>query len=252
MNMQPSGKLKGIVVALLLAAWAGGAAHAQEKPDTPKPKPEATGQQEEKTSVADEIFKKKPIELFLGFKPNLAPLELPDNPPPLTVGQKYSYAFQQAEDFKAHLGNVLQAAMQQAVDAQPHYGQGWGAYAQRYGAAEADQVTSCFFIYGFFPHLLKTDPRYIRKKRGSILSRVNYAASRTLITKKDSGGLTFNTPQVLGQLFQSGISAAYYPARDRDAGQVFQNWGSSLLFNSAYNIGAEFYADIWNKVFHRN
>ena len=212
--MLPCGrKLKRTVVALLLAGCATCSAHAQEKPDAPEPKPDVAG----KTSIANEVFKKKPIEIVLGFKPNLAPLEIPDNPPPLTVSQKYSYAFQQAEDFKAHLGNVLQAAMQQALDAQPHYGQGWGPYAQRFGAAEADQVTSCFFIYGFFPHLLKTDPRYFRKKQGSIWSRVNYAAARTLVTKKDSGGLTFNTPQVLGQLFQSGISTAYYPARDRDA-----------------------------------
>jgi hypothetical protein len=167
------------------------------------------------------------------------------------VGQKYAYAFHQAEDFKAHLGNVVQSAIQQGFDAQPHYGQGWGPYAQRFGAAEADQVTSCFFIYGFFPHLFKTDPRYFRKKHGSIWSRMNYAASRTLITKKDSGGPTFNAPQVIGQLFQSGISTAYYPAQDRDAGQVFQNWGTSLLFNSGYNIAAEFYPDIWHKVLRR-
>jgi hypothetical protein len=224
---------------------------AQEKPDAPTPQPDSVARQQQKPTVAGEIFKNKPIEIVLGFKPNLAPLEHPDNAPPLTVSQKYSYAFQQAEDFKAHLGNVIQAALSQAANSQPHYGQGWGPYAQRYGAAEADQVTSCFFIYGFFPHLLKTDPRYFRKKNGSVWSRINYAASRTLVTRKDSGGLTFNTPQVVGQLFQAGISTAYYPQRDRDPGQVFQSWGLSLLYNSGYNIGAEFYSDIWHKVFRR-
>ena len=238
--------------ALLLAGGTALTVKGQEKPDAPAPKTNTDEGQEKKTSVTDQIFRKRPIEVFLGFKPNLAPLETPDNAPPLSVSQKYSYAFQQAENFKAHAGNVIQAALQQAVDAQPHYGQGWGPYAQRYGAAEADQATSCFFIYGFFPHLLRTDPRYFRKKQGSIWSRMSYAASRTLITRKDSGGSTFNTPQVVGQLFQSGISTAYYPARDRDPGQVFQSWGVSLLFNSGYNIGAEFYSDIWHKVFRRN
>ena len=243
--------MKVLARALIALGTSAVLARAQDKPDAPKPQPDAATRQQQKTSVSDEIFKKKPIEIFLGFKPNLAPLETPDNARPLMVGQKYSYAFQQAENFKAHLGNVVQAAMQQAVDAQPHYGQGWGPYARRYGAAEADQVTSCFFIYGFFPHLLKTDPRYFRKKNGSPWSRMNYAASRTLVTRKDSGGLTFNTPQVVGQLFQAGISTAYYPQRDKDPGQVFQSWGLSLLFNSGYNIGAEFYSDIWHKVFRR-
>ncbi len=195
--------------------------------------------------------KKSYFERFLGFHMNLEPFEPPDNAPPLSVKQKYAYAFHEAEDFKAHVGNVFQAAIQQGFDSQPHYGQGWGPYAQRYGAAEADQVTSCFFIYVFFPHLLKTDPRYFRRKTGSIWSRMNYAASRTLIATKDSGGSTFNTPQVLGQLFQTGISTAYYPQRDRDPGQVFQSWGLSLLLNSGYNIATEFYPDILRKVFHR-
>ncbi len=239
----------GMVVSLISVH--GSRLEAQEKPDAPAPKVGAAAPQKQKTSVSDEIFKKTPLELFLGFKPNLAPFEIPDNAPPMRTREKYAFAFHEAEDFKAHLGNVLQAAFQQGFDSQPHYGQGWGPYAQRYGAAEADQVTSCFFIYGFFPHLLKTDPRYFRKKQGSVWSRMSYAASRTLITKKDSGGLTFNTPQVAGQLFQSGISTAYYPQRDRDPGQVFQSWGLSLLFNSGYNIASEFYPDIWRKIFRR-
>jgi len=157
----------------------------------------------------------------------------------------------QAEDLKAHVGNVLQAAVQQGLDASPHYGQGWGPYAQRFGAAEADQVTSCFFIYGFLPHLAKTDPRYFRRKHGSVWSRVNYAVSRTLIARTDSGGSTFNSPQVVGQLLQGGISTAYYPEQDRTAGHVFKNWGLSLVFNSGYNVISEFYPDMLRHVFRK-
>lgn len=233
-----------------LAAWAG-FARAQEKPDAPAPKPEVVATQNQGAKSPEDRPKKSPLELFLGFRRNFAPFEVPDNAKPLNVKQKYSYAYHEAEDFKAHAWNVVQAAVQQGLDSQPHYGQGWGPFAQRYGAAEADQATSCFFIYGFFPHLLKTDPRYFRRKTGSIWSRMSYAASRTLVTRKDSGGLTFNTPQVAGQLFQTGISTAYYPERDRDAGQVFQSWGLSLLFNSGYNIASEFYPDVWHKVFRR-
>src|SRR6516165_4824928 len=74
-------KLKRIVATLLLAGCAIETARAQEKPDAPKPKPDETGQQEQKTSVAKEVFKNKPVEILLGFKPNLAPLEIPDNAP---------------------------------------------------------------------------------------------------------------------------------------------------------------------------
>jgi len=126
--------------------------------------------------------------------------------------EKYAFAFHQAEDFKAHLGNVLQAAFQQDSMPSRITGRVGTVCAEiRGGGSGSGDVV--LFIYGFFPHLLKTDPRVFSKKQGSVWSRMNYAASRTLITKKDSGRLTFNTPQVVGQLFQSGISTAYYPQR---------------------------------------
>lgn len=191
------------------------------------------------------------FERIMGVKRGLKSFETPWDAPPLTAKQKYLFALYEAEDVKAHVGNILQAGLEQAVDAEPHYGQGWGAYAQRYGASEADQATSCFFIYGLLPHLTKTDPRYFRKKTGSFWSRMSYAASRTFVTRKDSGGATFNTPQVLGQALQSGLSLAYYPPKDQGGGHAAVSWGLSLLYNSGYNIATEFYPDIWHKVFRR-
>jgi len=44
------------------------------------------------------------------------------------------------------------------------------------------------FIYGFFPHLLKTDPRYFRKKQGSVWSRMNLRGVTNADYEKDSGG----------------------------------------------------------------
>jgi hypothetical protein len=72
-----------------------------------------------------------------------------------------------------------------------------------------------------------------------------------VITRTDAGGRTFNTPQVLGQLLQQGISTAYYPERDRSASSVIEDWGINLAYNSAYNILKEFYPDFIRVVFHR-
>src|SRR6202023_4262243 len=123
----------------------------------------------------------------------------------MSVKEKYVLAWHQSVDISAHFGNAFQAALQQGSNGQPHYGQGWGPYAQRFGAAEADQVTSAFFIFGFLPHVLHDDPRYFRKGKGSVWYRIHYAAMRTVITRTDSGNPTFNMPQVFGQLFQQRI-----------------------------------------------
>jgi hypothetical protein len=190
---------------------------------------------------------------ILGFIPNFQTKnDDPANQQPLTVKQKYILELHQTVDFSAHIGNLFQAALQQAANAQPHYGQGWGPYAERFGAAEGDQVTSAFFMYGFLPSILHDDPRYFRRAKGSIISRAYYAATRTAITRKDSGDPTFNIPLVAGFLLQQSISTAYYPPEDRSAGRVFENWGTSLAFNSAYNELKEFYPDLIRLAFHRH
>jgi hypothetical protein len=190
---------------------------------------------------------------ILGFIPNFQSKDdIPENQKPLSAKEKYVLAYHQTVDFSAHIGNLFQAGLQQASNGQPHYGQGWGPYAQRFGAAEADQATSAFFIFGFLPHVLHDDPRYFRKRYGSVWSRIKYSASRTVITRTDAGNSTFNVPQVAGQLFQQAISTSYYPEVDRSASGVFQNWGVNLAYNSAYNVLKEFYPDFLRIAFHRH
>ncbi len=190
---------------------------------------------------------------ILGIIPNFQTKDdTPQNQPPLTVKEKYTLAWHQTVDISAHFGNLFQAMLQQASNGQPHYGQGWGPYAERFGAAEGDQVTSAFFIFGFLPQILHDDPRYFRKAKGSVWSRIKYSASRTVITRTDAGNATFNVPQVAGQLFQQSISTIYYPPVDRTAGRVFENWGTTLAYNSAYNVLKEFYPDFLRIVFRRH
>ena len=263
-------KIYGLPVLFLVAAASAATCAAQDKPDAPTPKqsdaPSTQSSSAEKTKAPagapsntsgqatdphaqqDENPKR-----ILGFIPNFQSKDdIPENQAPLTPREKYILAYHQTVDFSAHIGNAFQAALQQASDGQPHYGQGWGPYAQRFGAAEADQVTSAFFIFGLLPHVLKDDPRYFRKRYGSPWSRIRYAATRTVITRTDAGGRTFNTPQVLGQLLQQGISTAYYPDQDRSASGVFEDWGINLAYNSAYNILKEFYPDFLRVVSHRH
>ena len=238
-----------------------------EKPDAPAPKIASDTAAAQQSNLGQDSSQQKPTgppsnptgqqdenpKRILGFIPNFQTKDdNPGNQPPLTVKQKYVLAWHQTVDFSAHIGNLFQAALQQASDGQPHFGQGWGPYAERFGAAEGDQATSAFFIFGLLPSILHDDPRYFRKGPGhSIKSRIYYSATRTVISRKDSGEPTFNIPQVAGQLFQQSISTIYYPPEDRTVGRVFENWGTTLAYNSAYNVLKEFYPDFLHLVFHR-
>jgi hypothetical protein len=246
----------GLLLALVASA---GSAIGQDKPEAPTPKttspPESRAAREHSPwdSSSSATQQDDNPKRILGIIPNFQTTnDTPVEQEPLTVKEKYVLAWHQSVDISAHFGNAFQAALQQASNGQPHYGQGWGPYAQRFGAAEADQLTSSFFIFGFLPHVLHDDPRYFRQGRGSAWSRIRYAATRTVITRTDAGNPTFNTPQVLGQLLQQGISTSYYPQQDRTASGVFQNWGINLAYNSAYNALKEYYPDFLRVVFHRH
>jgi hypothetical protein len=247
---------------LIVVGLTAGAATclAHDKPDAPTPKQAASAQSQSGTGQAPTGPPSNPTgqqdenpKRILGIIPNFQTKDdTPQNQRPLTAKQKYALAYHQTVDISTHFGNAFQAVLQQASNTQPHYGQGWGAYAERFGAAEADQATSAFFIFGFLPHVLHDDPRYFRKAKGPVLSRLRYAATRTAITRTDAGNSTFNIPQVAGQLLQQSISTAYYPDVDRTAERVFQNWGTSLAYNSAYNVVKEFYPDFLRIAFHRH
>jgi hypothetical protein len=243
-------------------------ASANAKPDAPAPKIATDAQAAQQSTTSSNPSDQKPTgppsnptgtqddnpKRILGFIPNFQTKnDDPANQQPLTVKQKYILALHQSVDFSAHIGNAFQAALQQASNTQPHYGEGWGPYAKRFGAAEGDQATSSFFIFGFLPSILHDDPRYFRKGPSyTFWKRLTYSATRTVITRKDSGEPTFNIPQVAGQLFQQSISTIYYPPEDRTAGRVFENWATTLAYNSAYNVVKEFYPDFLHLVFHRH
>src|SRR5258707_1391378 len=230
------GKISWVAGLVLALVGGGGSAAGQDRPELPTRRTPSASQWQAAskqnpsaapglTAPQDENPKR-----IMGIIPNFkTKIDAPAGYEPMSVKEKYVLAWHQAVDFSAHFGNAFQAALQQASNGQPHYGQGWGAYAQRFGAAEADQATSSFFIFGFLPHVLHDDPRYFRQGKGSVWYRIHYAATRTVITRRDSGDPTFNTPQVLGQLLQQSISTAYYPQQDRSAGAVFQNWGVNLV-----------------------
>jgi len=178
--------------------------------------------------------------------------DIPANRHPLTTREKYILSLHQAFDISAHIGNAFQAALQQAANGQPRYGQGWDAYGERFAAAEGDQISESILIYGVLPTILHEDPRYFRQGRGSTISRIWYAVNRTVVTRTDKGTSGFNTSETLGQLMSCGISTSYYPQQDRSVSRVFSNWAVNLGSNSAYNVLSEYYPDMMRGLFGRH
>jgi len=225
-------------VVLLTLVFGGVSAFAQEKPDSPVPKdpadPPAQSIINEKDKHANDEVPKRILWIIPNF---MTANDQPENQGPLTPRQKFNIAWHQFWDMGAHVANIIQASISQAANGLPHFGQGWGAFGERYVAQEGDQFTGSMLIYGVLPDVLHQDPRYFRRGRGSAWKRIGYAASRVIIARTDSGEPTFNASQVFGQLGQAGTSMLYYPQQDRKVGGVLSGW----TINQGYNIG-------WNQL----
>jgi hypothetical protein len=110
------------------------------------------------------------------------------------------------------------AGIKQADNKLSGYGQGAAGYGKRLGAGLANGTSAGFFRTFLFASLLHEDARYFRQGSGPIRNRLEHAMIRPVVTRKDSGGRTFNWPGLLGSIAASSLSNAYYPATDRGVG----------------------------------
>jgi len=189
--------------------------------------------------IAEAQIKDEEKQKALGFIPNYYVSYVP-NAVSLTPKQKFELAWKTMIDPVTFGITGAIAGIQQAQNDFSGYGQGADGYAKRYGAAYADAAISTFIGGAVLPSLLKQDPRYFYKGSGSKKSRLLYAIANSVICKGDNGHWQANYSGILGGLAAGGISNLYYPAKDRDAGLVFQNALIGIGAAAAANVLQEF------------
>lgn len=191
---------------------------------------------------------------ILGVMPNFQTVEDPRTPyQPLHPRQKFELFVRESIDPFTFVGAGLGAGLSHLDKDDPKYGQGNGAYAERFGAAMADIATQNFFADFVLASVLHEDPRYFR--RGSeypFVKRVGYSLSRIVVTRKDSGGSTFNFAGVGGMMMGIGLSDAYYPSRSVNAPEFGSRVITSLLSAALGNLLPEFWPDVHDKLFHHH
>lgn len=218
----------------------------QSQSQTAPPDAPSTTSDQEK-----EIERQEQSQRMLGVIPNFGTTSRHDAPP-LSPGAKFHLFYKSAFD-PVELSVVgLQAAVSQAEDEFPEYGQGAAGFGKRYGSTLADEVSSGFFANYFYPVLLKEDPRYFRLGEGSITHRFGYALLQEVYCRTDKGGRSFAWSNVLGALSAGGLSNAYYPAAERGLGLTMSRSAISIGYGSLGGLVDEFYPDISHWLFHRH
>lgn len=172
--------------------------------------------------------------------------------PPLSARDKLLFPVHEELRPPSWFSTFFSSGWQQLRDTDPRYGVDSGAYGQRLGAAAIRDLSMRTFSDGVMPALLREDPRYYRKAEGSIWHRGLYAASRVLVTQRDSGASGFNNSVVVGHGMASALTMAYYPDKSANAGVVFKTWGFSLIGEAGGNLWSEFWPDTRQRFFRRH
>jgi hypothetical protein len=176
--------------------------------------------------------------------PNYLTVEDESQVKPLSWKEKFTTTSLEAFDpYEFAIVGVV-AGIRQADNAYPSFGQGMEGYAKRYGTAFADQADGNIMVGAVYPSILRTDPRYFRLGRGSFFHRFGYAFSRIFVTRKDSGGRTFNVSEFAGNATAVAVSNVYYPAADRNLSSNINDWGVQMGIDALGNELKEFWPDI--------
>jgi hypothetical protein len=164
---------------------------------------------------------------------------------PLTGAQKWELGWRETVDPFNIATAFMTAALSQAANQTPKYGEGWPAYGMRVGAAIGDSASQSVFSAGLVAWALHQDPRYFRYGPAHrIASRVGYSISRLLVCRQDSGKNAFNASNIFGMLMGIAASNAYYPAASRTGNVMLGRIGTSMTGGVTGNLMSEFWPDV--------
>jgi hypothetical protein len=231
----------GKLLATLLCAGIAGA----QAPDSPDPKTDSAAESPKVSFSRDDRH-------ILGVVPNYTAVNEPDKIyHPISAGEKFSLAAHDSFDPFNWVITGVYAAVYQAQNAYPQFGQGGQGYGKRYGATFADGAISTYMSEGVFPALLHEDPRFFRLGIGSKWKRAGYAFTRVLITRADSGATRFNTSEIAGNLGAAALGSLYYPSLNRTAAYTMDKFAVNVLSDAGFNVLREFWPDMRRKVLHK-
>lgn len=186
--------------------------------------------------IAQEQLHEEEQQRVLGILPNFYVVYAP-HAAPLTPRQKFHLSLASLVDPTTFLGSLASAGLKQADRDPKGIGQGAGGYAQRFALDYGDNAIGTMIGSALLPSLLKQDPRYFYKGKGSILSRVSYAVAATVVCKGDNGHWQPDYSRIIGDFAGAGIAELYYPAADRQSGaEIVENFGIAQATGAMENV----------------
>ena len=199
--------------------------------------------------------------------PNFLTLQGREKLPPLSSKDKFKVVALGTFDYFEYPWWGALAAISQAQNNAPGYGQGWAGYGKRYGQTAGDSMIENFLTGAVFPSILHQDPRFYQSGGSGFFKRTGYAVSRIFVTRSDAGNSQFNYSEVFGSAIAAGISTYSYHPRstfvstptnphqfvpsDRTFSNTLSTWGTQVSLDTITIVVKEFWPDIHRKLSHK-
>jgi hypothetical protein len=200
--------------------------------------------------------------------PNFLTLQQSAKLPPLTAGEKFKVVALGNFDPVQYPWWGLLSAISQAENSDPAYGQGWVAYAKRYGTTAGDSTVENFMVGAVFPSILHQDPRFYQSSPGGCVHRAGYAITRIFVTRTDSGKSQFNYSEIVGAGIAAAISTYSYHPRstyistpinphlfvpsERTLANTASVWKTQVGLDTITIVIKEFWPDVHRKLSHKS
>jgi hypothetical protein len=140
-------------------------------------------------------------------------------------------------------GFAAYAGLLQEINSPAEWGQGAGAYGERFASTAAWSGIHSTLAFGL-DTALHQDPRYYRSHSTGFWRRTAHAFRGTILTRTDSGGETVSTWRIGSAYGAAYLSNLWYPDRLDTVRLGFLQGTLSLGFGFAGNMGAEFWPDL--------
>ena len=169
---------------------------------------------------------------------------------PLTREEKLRLRIGQQFGWPGIVGAGLGSSLLQLTDKPRQWGQGAGAYGERYASSFGTGMTYRAIAFGV-ETALKEDPRYFPSSKPGFQARLKAVLLETFLTKKDDGTTSLAYSRLAGAYGSGFVQTTWRPSKGNLAVSGLVRGSLSVAGGTAFNFFQEFFPFTRNGYFRQ-
>jgi hypothetical protein len=166
----------------------------------------------------------------------------------LSSGKKFELFVDNSISVHSITWAMIGSAITQADNSPTGFGQGWDAYAKRFGADMGRTASSEFFGTFLLASALHQDPRFYAEINPSFLHAAKYSVKHVFIMRNDDGHEGIAWSRLGGPLMGEALANVYWPDRNRTVGDTLLRYGLDLASRAGGNMLREYWPVVVGKM----